>query len=92
MSALPLVTLTLTTDELAQISAGLTHLRRVWAERYMNASLVVSTQEAIRCQHTIQRITDTLNRLQELVSEEQGNDLLKELFNELRPGKSDDLG
>lgn len=72
---LPLVTVTFTTDELAMMSAGLIQLRKFWVSRSINDKGALDT---------IQRITDLMNRIQGLVSPEQGQALLGELIKELR--------
>lgn len=70
---LPLVTLTLTTDEIAMTSAALILLRRHWAQvNDPAADQVCMRIEALR------------NRLDGEVTEEQGKALLSELINELK--------
>lgn len=70
---LPLVTMTLTTDEIAMTSAGLILLRRQWAQSpEPEGDRICSRIEALR------------NRLDGQVTEEQGSALLSELINELK--------
>lgn len=76
--ALPLVTLTLTTDEMAKCSAGLIQLRRLWAAKCVDEPVGSLAHE--NALQTVQECTNLINRISELVSPEQGADLLRGLI------------
>ena len=70
--AIPLVTLTLTTEEMAMTSAGVMLLRKFWAKRYLDGDVSGGT--------IIQNCTDFLTRLESEITPEQGRNLLNELI------------
>lgn len=78
---LPLVTITLTTDEIAMASAGLILLRRQWAARTFNLLDAETNEYAGKA---VQRISLFIDRLEEAVTPEQGQALMNELIKELR--------
>lgn len=86
-SPLPLVTITLTTDEIAQASAGLSLLQRFWSSRVIDMS-GIDEGEVDNARKTLQRITLFRQRLDESVTEEQGRTLFVELMRELKRRKS----
>jgi len=77
---LPLVTITLTTDELAMASAGVTLLRRTWASALIDG-MDVNPDEA---KDTIERCSLFLSRLSDAVTPEQGQTLLSALIKDLK--------
>lgn len=77
---LPLVTLTLTTDEIAMACAGVTFLRRTWAKAIIDGA-DIDHDEAKR---TIERCSMFLARLSDAVTPEQGSALLSELIKDLK--------
>lgn len=78
---IPLVTITLTTDEIAMASAALRLLRQHWAFQYMTNGEVTHRNIA---GDTVKRITDFINRLDGSISEDQGRALLNELLKDLK--------
>ncbi len=81
---LPLVTLTLTTDEMAMASAGLLLLRRHWQQAQEYDSVLVGK--------VVMSIDAFRQRLEGEVSEEQGRALLSELINELKRKPNNGMG
>jgi len=77
---LPLVTVTFTTDELAMISAGLIRLRILWATRATTAHAMNDGPAQLHAEGTIEHITEFINRIDSLVTPEQGQALLNELI------------
>jgi hypothetical protein len=75
-SPLPLVTLTLTTDEMAMASAGLVLLRRHWQQ--------AATYDSVMVGKVIMSIDAFRQRLEGNVTEEQGRMLLSTLIEELK--------
>lgn len=77
---LPLVTITLTTDEIAMAHAGLLLLRKEWAN-HMLGSETLNPDEAGKI---VERCTLMIQRLNEAVTAEQGQALLGELIRDLK--------
>jgi hypothetical protein len=77
MAALPLVTVTFTTDELARCSAGLIQLRRLWAARVIHEPTEVKRAAALEI---VRECTDLLNRIEGMVSQDQVKDLMQGLI------------
>lgn len=81
---MPLVTATFTTDELAMTVAGLMELRRKWSAHANECMMLGNSVKRDYAFGTIQRITDYINRVNGMVSAEQGAALLNELIGDLK--------
>jgi hypothetical protein len=79
----PLVTVTLTTDETAMVSAGLILLRRQWAAQTRQASVEGSEEIFNQAAAQVVRIEECRRRIDEMVTEEQGRELFRGLLSEL---------
>lgn len=79
---LPLVTATFTTDELAAMSAGMILLRRHLGQTLMGyrVALPATAEEVARISVALDDATAAVQKLNELVTPEQGQALLKKLF------------
>jgi cob(I)alamin adenosyltransferase len=87
---LGLVQATFTTEELAAMSAGLIRLRRDLSTKRMEWAVYsdeMSQEHVRRLDEAIRDATDTYNRINTLVSPEQGQALMGKLFRNRKPNE-----